>query len=121
MSYSSTVLADNPIRYYRLGETSGTVATDVGSQAQNGTLNGGITLAQTDVLVGDSDTAELFDGSSGYISLPTASLPTGASAVSLECWLKFSALPGTGTYGIALTIGSNVANESLDIYYGDFS
>lgn len=95
MTYASTVLADSPIRYYRLNESSGTVATDAGSQAQNGTLHGTITLSQPGLLVNDSDTAMLPNGSTGYISLPTTSLPSGASAFTLECWCKWSSLPGT--------------------------
>src|SRR6266702_471076 len=85
MSYQSVVLADNPIRYYRLGEASGTVATDIGSQAQNGTLNGGITLGQAGLLTGDSDTAELFDGRTGYIDTPSEAI---GATFTLEVWGK---------------------------------
>ena len=66
--YATTVGADLPLRYYRLDESSGTTAHDLGSQAQNGTLNGGITLSQPSLLMTDSDTSMLFDGSTGYIS-----------------------------------------------------
>jgi hypothetical protein len=117
MSYSSVVLADSPIRYYRLDESSGTVAHDLGSQAQNGTLHGGITLSQTGLLTGDSDTAMLLNGSTGYISLPTTGLPTGASAWSMECWIKFSSVPGAGNYPIACNLGNNTSGHDASLYF----
>lgn len=40
MSYSSEVLADNPVVYYKLNETFGTTATDYGSNGTNGTYTG---------------------------------------------------------------------------------
>ena len=115
--YHAVILADGPIRYYRLGETSGTVATDLGSQAQNGTLHGGITLGQTSLLTSDpSNTSELFNGSSGYISVPTTGLPTGAAAISMECWINLgNSLPGN--YGTMFCMGTNTSGQGwiLDI------
>lgn len=102
MSYSSTVLSDNPIRYYRLGETSGTVATDIGSQARNGTYTGGYTLNQSPLIAGDTNHSVLFDGTSGYVSLPTTSLPTGSANWSLEGWIKITGAPGTNPSIIVL-------------------
>ena len=116
MSYQSVILADNPIRYYRLGESSGTVAVDSGSQAQNGTLNGGITLGQTGLLVGDANTSMLFDGSTGYITVPTTGFPSGVQAISLECWLSTTSLPGAGTYDFVVDVGTVVAEEELSLY-----
>lgn len=107
MTYKSTILADTPLRYYRLGESSGTVATDLGSQGQNGTISGGVTLGQAGLIAGDSDTSMLFNGTTGSISLPSTGLPTGASPFSLEMWVQFSTLPSSafsaileyGTFG----------------------
>lgn len=42
-TYDATIAALAPIRYYKLDDTS-TTAADIGSQAQNGTLHGGIKL-----------------------------------------------------------------------------
>ncbi len=88
--YSDTILADSPIRYYRLGEPSGTTANDASGNNQNGTLHGGITLAQPGLLTSDADTAMLFNGTSGYVSFPDAGLPSGNAAWTLECWLNIS-------------------------------
>ncbi|SRR6266480_950260 len=109
--YSSTVLADSPIRYYRLNESSGTNIVDSGSQAHNGTLNGGVTLSQAGLIFADSDTSMLFNGTTGYISLPTTSLPTSAGAWTLEAWVKMpSSLPAN--FPVPLHMGTSTGGAS---------
>jgi hypothetical protein len=44
-SYPAAVLADSPISYWRLDETSGVVAHDAQSR-NNGTISGGVILGQ---------------------------------------------------------------------------
>ncbi|MBI2606974.1 MAG: LamG domain-containing protein, partial [Deltaproteobacteria bacterium] len=46
-SYSQAVLADNPVGYWRLNETSGTSASDSSGNAQTGTYTNSPTLGQT--------------------------------------------------------------------------
>jgi hypothetical protein len=49
-TYTEAVLADNPIHYYPLDETSGATAADLGSLATvGGTFNGGFVLGNTSV------------------------------------------------------------------------
>ena len=61
-SYSERVLNRSELlSYWRLGETSGTVATDVKS-ARNGTYVGGVTLGPAGALSADPDKAARFDG-----------------------------------------------------------
>jgi hypothetical protein len=45
-SYLEAVLTDNPIHYYPLDDTNGTVAADVGMLTADGTYTGGFTLGQ---------------------------------------------------------------------------
>lgn len=110
-SYPSIVLADSPIRYYRLGEASGTTAYDQSRNLSNGTLHGGITLNQAGALNADTDTSMLFNGSTGYISLLTSGLPTGAAAWSIECWLSLPSLPGAGNFPVAVALGNTGVNQ----------
>src|SRR6202035_1756866 len=42
--YASTVLADSPLVYYRMNETSGTVAADSSGHGYTGTYGAGIAL-----------------------------------------------------------------------------
>jgi hypothetical protein len=118
MSYQSTVLANGPLRYYRLGESSGVTVQDIGAERQNGTISGGVTLAQPGLLARDLNTSMLFDGASGQISLPTTLLPAGASAVSLEAWVYYATLPTPGSgYSAIVYLGSNVNFETFGLYF----
>jgi len=108
MSYQSTVLADNPIRYYRLGESSGTVVNDLGSQAQNGTRVGsGITLAQTGLVSSDTDTSYAWNGTAdSYLTCPNASITTGSFTLEAWVYLAGAGTVGSGTYAEIFGIGS---------------
>jgi len=56
LSYEDTVIASGPRIYVRLGESSGTTATDE-MAVLNGTYQNSYTLGQTGAISGDSDTA----------------------------------------------------------------
>jgi hypothetical protein len=122
-NYSAAVLALSPKRYYRLGETSGTAANDLGSDAQNGTIQAagtGVTLNQASLIPSDAANASMLftPGSAGYITLPTTSLPTGASAWSVEAWVKMPAtLPASGTFNTVWNFGTKVTNEFVELFY----
>jgi hypothetical protein len=91
-TYAATVLADGPVAYWRLGETSGTDAADTAG-TNTGTYTGGVTLGQPGALAGDGNGAARFDGSSGYISVPDAdALDFGNGPVTWELWLKRAAV-----------------------------
>lgn len=116
MSYVSEVLADSPVAYYRLGESSGTTLTDASGNGRNGAYYNAPTLGVAGA-VGDG-TAVAFDGVSDSAVVPAGPwVPTHTSSWSFECWVKFSATgyataasvraPALGTYEITvnLTIG----------------
>ncbi len=89
--YSSAVLADHPVAYYPLDETSGNVAHDATGDGYNGTINGGVTLGVPGAITSTvGDTAMRLDGHTGYISLgdPAALQP---AKLSIELWLKTTA------------------------------
>jgi hypothetical protein len=58
--YAHEVASDSPIHWYRLGETSGTVAIDQGSKRLNGVYEGGVTLGTTGLVEHDADAAVEF-------------------------------------------------------------
>jgi hypothetical protein len=90
-TYRQEVLADTPVAYWRLGEATGTVATDqAGTNA--GQYRGGFTLGQPGALVGDADTATRIDGTSGYISVANSASFSLGDVLSLEAWVKRSTL-----------------------------
>ncbi len=81
--------------YWRLNERSGVSAYDSSINGNTGTITGGVTLGQAGNLQGmneSSDPSMLFNGSSGYISLPAAVSTNGLTALSIGVWIKL------GTY-----------------------
>lgn len=96
MSYSTEVLADSPLAYWRLGDASGTTLTDSSGNGHNGTYSS-ITLGTTGLLAGDSDTAATFNGSSSNGLVTGASwMNTGtATSLTVEAIIKPTGVSGT--------------------------
>lgn len=93
-SYQALVMAASPGAYWRLGESSGTIAVDE-TGASNGTYAGGHTLGAGGALANDSNTAVDLDGTSGRISAPSVTALDLTSQVSIEAWVNPDSLAGT--------------------------
>lgn len=91
--YYDAVQSDTPTRYYRLDESSGTTAYDSMASGNNGALNGGITLGTTGLCTSDPDKAETFNGTTGYINVPTTGLPTGNGSFSVVILTQVAGSP----------------------------
>jgi len=103
--YRELVLALNPVAYWRLGESAGTVAVDE-TGTQDGTYNGGITKGVTGALTDDADTAADFDAVSGsYISVPTDAAFDAMDRVSVAGWFQINV--GASLTGTLLRRGSS--------------
>jgi hypothetical protein len=120
-SYYSLVASDPALlAYWRLGEASGTTATDVVG-AHNGTYVNKPTLGSAGAIVNDPNTSVTFNGTSQRVNLPP--LPP-AQDFSIEGWtyltkssvnnntlygnvgtVRLLARPGTGTYRTAAYAG----------------
>ena len=87
MTYSSEVLADSPAWYLRLGQSSGTSATDSSGNGRNGNLSGDVTWGAAGALLTDSDTAATFGGTNGNIVVPYVS-SDNTSNRTIELWFK---------------------------------
>jgi len=88
------VRADNPVSYWRLGETSGTTAADsVGGN--HGTLNGGITLGLAGIPADDSNIAMRFNGTTGYIQVANNANLNLVGDFTLELWARPTVLDGS--------------------------
>ncbi|NET03355.1 MAG: filamentous hemagglutinin N-terminal domain-containing protein [Symploca sp. SIO2B6] len=92
-SYEQVVLADNPVGYWRLEETSGTTAFDSSGNNFNGTYRGGASQG----VAGVSGTAAEFDGVSGAVDIgtiePDSSLDIDNQSFTIEAWIKPSESP----------------------------
>jgi hypothetical protein len=128
-AYDSVVLADSPVAYWPLNETSGTVATDLTGNGYSGTYQGtagtNYTLGQTGI--GDGEGSVLFDGTAGWIKV-SANPSTAVSNWTLEAWAQTTSAPSaailwacngidSGSYG---GWGGGLLGSGNDdfVYYG---
>ncbi|WP_165821127.1 LamG-like jellyroll fold domain-containing protein [Nocardioides gansuensis] len=86
-AYQDTVTADAPVGYWRLGD-SGTAVSAVAGPTGNAV--GGVT-STAGALVGDTDAARAFDGSTGYLSIPSSTGLNVTGDLTVEAWAKANA------------------------------
>lgn len=115
----------NAARYYRLGDVSGTLASDSGVDGVYGTYEGGFTLRTAGAITGDSNTAVTFDGVNGRVVLP--GLELSYRSFTLIAWIKPATTPpaAQGIFGAfsAYAIGEStylqVRNDG-SLYFSNF-
>jgi PKD repeat protein len=90
--YGSTVFDATPDAYWRLDETSGTVAKDITPNGANGTYSGGVTLGVPGAISGTTDTAITLNGVDGLVSSALSS--TAPSVYTEEVWFKTTTTSG---------------------------
>jgi hypothetical protein len=91
--YEQSLLGLEPMAYWPLTETSGSVAHDVVGDF-NGAYVGGVSLGQpgpTNSIFGSASHSALFDGASGYVDIPEGpfNLTGGITALA---WVRVSAI-----------------------------
>lgn len=86
MAYSDIILADNPVNYWRLGESSGNAIDEMGEHDLLWT--GTPVYSAAGALVNDADTAMTLDGSTEYASKAIAGYRSGDTQGSVELWFK---------------------------------
>ncbi|MDQ3957198.1 MAG: LamG domain-containing protein [Actinomycetota bacterium] len=88
-TYRSRVLADDPISYWRLGETTGSVAADE-TGLNPGSIEGGVTRAVAPAAIG-GDGAMHFDGaaSSGVALDAAPATLAPQDGLTVEAWIRF--------------------------------
>jgi hypothetical protein len=103
-NYSAVILADAPIGYWRLGESSTTsIAADSSGAVtpNNGFYTRGVTSGVTGAINGDPDTAASFDGMSAFVVIPNGSGGTFdlRNGFTLEAWVINNGQFGAGSAG----------------------
>lgn len=94
------ILADNPVVYFRLNETSGTTATNLGSggSALDGTYAGNFSLDSGALTFSLNNTSARFDGTNGRVNIPNSNLintdPAGYSKRTVELTFQADTLSG---------------------------
>jgi len=103
-TYASAVEADQPIGFWRLSESSGSKASDSASSPHDGTYRNGVTIGVAGLIPTDAaNHAARLDGVDDYIQLPNHPGKNPPAAVSLEAWLKPSAIPTAGSFASIVT------------------
>lgn len=88
-AWTSALLADNPLAFWRKDDPSGTVAVDV-MAFQNGTYVGSPILGAASLLVADANPAVTYNGSSQYTTVTGANI-WRTTGYSVEFWCKGAA------------------------------
>ncbi|MEU8201565.1 RHS repeat-associated core domain-containing protein [Streptosporangium sp. NPDC049046] len=96
--YRSGVLDADPYAYWRLGETSGTTATDQGAGQADATYQS-VAYAKPGALAGSTDTAVEFSTGSA-LKLPAHTVPHLGDQISVEMWFK------TAQSGVLMAAGT---------------
>lgn len=122
-NYASVVLTDHPVGYWRMDAASGTTELDRSGNGNSGTITGGVTLNQAGAIA-DGDAAELFDGSSGYLTMGNvAALTMTGGPLSIECWATIVAgTVNAGLCGTSITHGYMILwnnKAQITFYAGD--
>jgi|GEM_PF-6093661 len=107
MAYIDVVNGLNPIAYWRLGETTGTTASDETGN-YNGIYVGSPTLNDTGLLSNDNNSSVIFNGSNNYIHVIDSAIPGGSlanigetdSGYSVAFLFKTSATTTSSSYWI---------------------
>jgi hypothetical protein len=134
--YLASMLARLPncVAYFRLGEPSGTSATDTSVVANTGTYHNTPILGVSGALYNDTDTAVTFAAASTqWMDAPSntayafgqGSWGTGVApnygSYSLACWFNVSAVPGASQYLISMGTATTNGFELVLTSAGTFT
>jgi len=96
--YAERILANNPVVYWRLGETAGTVAMDSSGNDLNAGYEGGVDQDQEGAILADTDSAVYTDGMDDYLHKPTTDELKLVDDMTISLWLKPDELPADEAY-----------------------
>lgn len=123
--YYNVIMADTPLAYYRLGETSGTVAADSSGNGYNGTYEGTVTLGDTSLIANNLGNLALGgDGATAYVNVDGPSALYGLNRnFSIEAWIKpnftasgqISGIWSSGIRGFCARCDWNGTNIQIEI------
>lgn len=112
MAYFLQILRDTPVAYWRLGETSGTVAVDASGNGRDGTYSGTVPKSIAGLLTGDVDPAQSFINQIADFVEIAHDAAFNAAIISVEVWVKATSASASG--GIfEKTVGGVVNTQFL--------
>src|SRR5690606_7505145 len=114
-AYGAAIYAASPSLYYRLGDTTGTVAKDSSPQGSNGSYAGSYTLGATGAVKGTTDTAASF--SSGSVASTAAY--DNPTSYSTEIWFSTTSTQGGKITGFGNAQSGLSSNYDRHVYMRD--
>lgn len=103
---------DGPTGWWRLGESSGTIAADSSGNGWTGTYVGGATFdSRGGLIYGTNDTAIGFDGVDDGVVIPGQVIT--AFPVTIECWVEYTTT-ATG-WLVSVPIGTKHADVLINV------
>lgn len=121
-SYQSVVLADGPIAYWPLNDTTGSSVQDVTSSPANATINSGVTLGQPAIAPG-LGTCVALNGTSNAIDAGTVSKLAISGAITVEGWAKYTQTNGGNIFschynsGFRVQIGGGLGGGGVNVIF----
>ena len=113
--YGAAVFNDNPLLYWRLGETSGVVAADSSQNAdQSGVIENGVVLGATGGIKGTTNTAASFDGNDDLVA--STNSYTNPLNYSEEAWFKTTSTNGGKIIGFGASQNGTSGNYDRHVY-----
>jgi len=113
-AYAAAVIDDGATTFWRLDEASGTAVADWAG-FNDGVAASGVTRGITGAIVGDSDTASGFSGTSaGFVAGQTAS--SGPSTFTISAWFKTTTSAGGKIVGFGDAATGNSSSYDRHIY-----
>ncbi|WP_150307656.1 PKD domain-containing protein [Planctomonas psychrotolerans] len=111
-AYGARVFADDPDLYWRLDDSSGSIAADASPSGTPGTYIGGVTKQQEGVLQGNASAA--FDGSSGHVV--SSRQVSGPQVYSTELWFSSTSQQGGKLIGFGNASSGTSGNYDRHVY-----
>jgi hypothetical protein len=118
-NYSTTVKADAPYEYWRLGEASGTTAADASGNGRSGQYRGSPSLGQAGAISGDPDTAARVASTifnTQFVTTLSSTAVAGPQSFSVELWFKTSSTSGGKLIGFGNSRTGTSSNYDRHIY-----
>jgi len=107
--YAAVIAGDGPVSHWRLGDTSGTTATDSFGTNPGSYLNSTTLGAASLVTADTANKSASFDGVNDSVAVQSSAGLSPSPAVTVEAWIRPSAIPGPGTFASVATKAESYA------------
>lgn len=117
--YETTILADSPVRYWRMNDASGTAMIDSSGNGFDGTYTNSPTLNQTSLLPNGQGASARYASASSQYATVTDTVATRLTTYSIEAWVKFNTVTfNSQAVTCKLPAGDSPASYTNQLYMG---